>query len=138
MSLLIVPNVNSKPKEFSLSDIKVVVDSEESNWFKRGHVWKVLGLSQIEKLLVGLDNCEIRVRKDFDPTYTTSGPKDQQNKTDKFLSVFGVLYVVVKSWKGKGKALKEHILKDIAPRLFDAKIEEIQGKYQQAITDRDN
>ena len=97
MSLLIVPNVNSKPKEFSLSDIKVVVDSEESNWFKRGHVWKVLGLSQIEKLLVGLDNYEIRVRKDFDPTYTASGPKDQQNKTDKFLSVFGVLYVVVKS-----------------------------------------
>ena len=82
------------------------------------------------------------MRKDFDPTYTTaagwSGPKDQQNKTDKFLSVFGVMYVTVKSQKDKGKALKELILKDIEPRGCDAKIEEIQGKHQQAITDRDN
>ena len=66
--------------------LRWVVDSEEQNWFKRAHVETFLGLSQIEKLLVGLDKCEIRVRKDFDPTYTTatgwSGPKDQQNKTD--------------------------------------------------------
>ena len=80
MSLLNVPNVNSKPKEFSLNDIKVAVDSEESNWFKRAHMWKFSGLSQIEKLLVGLDNCEIHARKFFDLTYTTStgwsGPND--------------------------------------------------------------
>ena len=48
------------------------------------------------------------------------------------------MYVIVKSQKDKGKALKEHILKDIVPREFDAKIEGIQGKYRQAITDRDN
>ena len=50
---------------------------------------------------------------------------------DKFLSLFGVMYVIVKSKKDKGKALKEHTRKD-------AKIEEIQGKHQRAITDRDN
>ena len=122
--------------------LRWVVDSEEQNWFKRAHMEKFLGLSQIEKLLVGLDKCEIRVRKDFDPTYTTatgwSGPKDQQNKADKFLSVFGVMYVIVKSQKDKGKALKEHILKDIVPRGFDTKIEEVQGKHQEAITGCDN
>ena len=57
---------------------------------------------------------------------------------DKFISVFGVMYVIVKSQKDKGKALKEHILEDIVPRGFDAKIEAIHGKHQQAITDCDN
>ena len=48
------------------------------------------------------------------------------------------MYVIIKSTKPKGKALKKHILKDIVPRGVDARIEEIQGKHQQAITDRDN
>ena len=34
--------------------------------------------------------------------------------------------------------LKEHILEDVVPRGFDANIEEIHGKHQQAITDCDN
>ena len=102
---------------------------------------KFLGLPQIEKSLVGLYKCEIRARNDFDPSHSTATgwpePKDQQNKTDKFLSVFGVLYVIVNSWKDKGKVLKEHILKDIIPRGFDAKIEETQKKYRQAIEEKD-
>ena len=49
-----------------------------------------------------------------------SGPKDQQNKTDNFLSLTGTLYVIVNSRKDKRKALKEHILKDLVPRGFDA------------------
>ena len=53
-----VSNANSKPKEFSLKDIKVLVDREQQDWFKRAHVGKSLGLSQIEKSLVGLDKCE--------------------------------------------------------------------------------
>ena len=48
------------------------------------------------------------------------------------------MYVIIKSQKDKGKALKKHILKDIVPRGLDARKEEIQGKHQQAITDRDN
>ena len=47
------------------------------------------------------------------------------------------MYVIVNSRKDKGKAPKEHILKDIVPRGFDAKIEEIAGKHQQAIKEKD-
>ena len=136
-----VSNASSMPEEFNLKDIEKLVDSEEQNWFKRAHVGKFLGLSQIEKLIVGLDKCEIHVRKDFEPTCTTttglSGPKNHQNKTDKFLSTFRVMYVIVKSQKDKGKALKKHILKDIVPRGFDARIEEIQEKHRQAIEEKD-
>ena len=34
-------------------------------------------------------------------------------------------------------ALKKHILKDIVPRGFDVKIEEIQEKHRQAIEEKD-
>ena len=140
-SLLNVPNVSNKSEEFSLKDIEVLVDSEEQNWFKWVLVEKFLGLFQTEKSLVGLDKCEIRARNDFDPTHTTatgwSRPKDHQNKTDKFLSVFGVKYVIIKSQKDKVKALKKHILKDILPRGFDARIEEIQEKHRPAIEEKD-
>ena len=47
------------------------------------------------------------------------------------------MYVIVNSKKYKGKALKEHILKDIVPRGFDAKIEGIQEKHQQAFEEED-
>ena len=86
-----------------------------------------------------LDDCEMPTRSVIKATINNSypwpGPKDYQNKADKFLSVFGV---IIKSQKDKGKALKKHILKDIVPRGLDARIEEIQGKHQQVITDRDN
>ena len=52
---------------------------------------------------------------------------------DIFISFTGTLYVIIKSRKDKGKALKEHILKDIVPHGFDARIEEIQGQHRQAI-----
>ena len=140
-SSLNVSNSSAKPEEFNLSDTEVVVDSEGENWFKRSHVGNFLGLPQIEKLLVGLDKSEIPVRKDFDPSHTTDTgwprPKDHQNETDKFLSVFGVRYVIVNSQKDKGKALKKYILKDIVPRRFDARIEEIQEKHRQAIEEKD-
>ena len=88
-----------------------------------------------------LEECEILTRQELIPTRRGtpgwSGPKDQQNKTDKFLSVFGAMYVLVNSKKGKGKVLKEHILKDIAPLGFDTRIEEIQVQHQQAIKEKD-
>ena len=55
---------------------------------------------------------------------------------DIFISLTGTLYVIVNSRKDKGKALKEHILKDIVPRGFDARIEKIQEKYRQAIREK--
>ena len=39
--------------------------------------------------------------------------------------------------KKKGKALKDHTLKDIVSRGFDARIEEIQEKHQQATEEKD-
>ena len=56
-------------------------------------------------------------------------PDEDAQDHDIFISLNGVLYVVVNSWKDKGKALKKHIMKDIVPRGFDARIEQIQEKY---------
>ena len=47
------------------------------------------------------------------------------------------MYVIVNSKKGKGKALKDHILKEIVPHGLDARIEEIQEKHRQAIEKKD-
>ena len=43
----------------------------------------------------------------------------------------------MKSQRGKGKALKKHILEDIIPRGLDARIEEIQEKHRRAIEEKD-
>ena len=37
-------NDSSRPEEFSLNNIEVLVDNKEQNWFKRAHVGKNLGL----------------------------------------------------------------------------------------------
>ena len=117
-------------------------ESLKSSAFKRAHVGKFLGLSHIDTSLEGLDKIKMLTRQELIPIPRSMGgwfgPKDHQNKTDKFLSVFGVMYIIIKSKKPKGKALKKHILKDIVPRGPDARIEEIQGKHQQAIADHDN
>ena len=47
------------------------------------------------------------------------------------------MYVIVNSKKEKGKALKEHILKDIVPHGFDAKIERIQEKHRRVVEEKD-
>ena len=47
------------------------------------------------------------------------------------------MYVIVNSKEDKGKALKDHILKDIVPRGLGARIEEIQEKHQRAIKEKD-
>ena len=124
-SLLNVSNdASRKPQEFSLKDIEVFVDSEEQNWFKQNHVGKLLGIEDIWTSLNSLEKCEILTRQELVPprrgTLVWSGPKDQQNKTDKFPSFFGVIYVIVNSQKDNGKVLRKHILKDVVPRGFDA------------------
>ena len=140
-SVLNVSNDNSKPEGFSLKDIEVFVDKKEQSWFKRAHVGKFLGIENIQTSLNDFEKCEILTTQELVPTrYSTSlwtGPKGHQNKTDKFLSAFGVMYVIVNSKKGKGKALKDHILKEIVPHGLDARTEEIQEKHRQAIEERD-
>ena len=65
------------------------------------------------------------------------GPlREDAQDHDIFISLTDTLYVIVNSRKDKGKALKEHILKDIVPRGFDARIEKIQEKYRQAIREK--
>ena len=139
--VLNVSNNNSKHDEFSIKDIEVSVDTEKQNWFKRTHVGKFLGIENIRTSLNDLDNCEMLTRQELVPTRRGtpgwSGPKDQQNKVDKFLSFFGLMYVTVNSKKDKGKTLKEHILKGIVPHGLDAKIEGLQEKHRQAIKGKD-
>ena len=83
----------------------------------------------IQTSLNDLEKCEMLTSQELIPTRRSAllfpRPNDHQNKTNKFLSVFEVMHAIVNSWKDKGKALKEHILKDIIPREFDARIEEI-------------
>ena len=113
-----------------LNNIEVLFDSDGESCFKHAHVRKFLVLAKILMSVEELDTLEMPKRDDIKAMvsnpYPWPGPKDQQNKTDKFLSVYGVIYVMVNSRKYKGKVLKEHILKDILPRGFDARIEEIQ------------
>ena len=65
------------------------------------------------------------------------GPKDQQNKTDKFLSVLGVIYTIVISKKGKGKVLKNSFWKTSDHADLIKRIKEMQEKYRQAIEEKD-
>lgn len=50
---------------------------------------------------------------------------------ENFLLHTGILYVHLNSGKEKGEALKEHILKYIAPHWFDERIPEIQEENHQ-------
>ena len=66
-----------------------------------------------------------------------NSPREDTQDHDIFISLTGALYVTVNSRKDRAKALKKHILKDLAPRGFDARIEGIQEKHQQAIEEKD-
>ena len=81
--------------------IEVLVDCDNQPWFKRAHVGQLLKLENIIMFLKDLDKCEQPTRSNFiltiSNTYTWSGPKKQQNKTDVFLSVYDVFHVIIKS-----------------------------------------
>ena len=80
MSLQLVNNLSN--------EIETIVDVDRNSWFKRVHFEKFWGIEDFRTSLNGLDKCEMRIRKDFNPTYqypiSWPGPKDQQNKTDIF------------------------------------------------------
>ena len=50
-SLLNISNGSSKPEEFNLNDIEMLVDSEGQNWFKRTHIGKFLGIKHTDMLM---------------------------------------------------------------------------------------
>ena len=139
-SLLNVSNASNESEEFSLNDIEVVVDGKEQNWFKRAHLGKFLGIRNIRRSMTKLPNEEQKTRvflQSEGGVHIMNTPREDAQYHDIFTSLTGTLYVVVNSGKDKGKALKKHILKDIAPRGFDARIEEFQEKHQQAIEEKD-
>ena len=76
-------------------------ESLKSSAFKRANVGKFLGLRNIYTSLEDLDRIKMLTRQEFIPIPCNIGgwfgPKDHQNKTVKFLSVFGVMYVIIKS-----------------------------------------
>ena len=139
-SLLNVSNVSNESEEFSLKDIEAIVDSKEQNWFKRAHVGKFLGIVNIRRSTAKLADEDQKTWAFLQAeggVHIMNTPREDAQDHDIFISLTGALYVVVNSRKDKGKALKKHILKDIAPRGFDVRIEEIQGKHQQAIEEKD-
>ena len=140
-SLLNVSNDSSKPEEFNLNDIEVLVDSEEQNWFKMAHVVKFLGIVHIHRSTTRLADEDQKTRASFQAEggcHNVTSPREDAQDHDIFISLTGTLYVIVNSRKDKDKALKKHILKDIVPRGFDGRIKEIQEEHQQGITGHDN
>ena len=117
------------------SKIEILYDDQNQPWFKRAHVGSYLEITHINTSVKNLDKSEMCTRDNFEPTSRStagwSGPKDQQNKTDIFLSVYGVMHVIVGSRKSKGKELKHHILTDVIPRGFNQIISEQQQRIEQ-------
>ena len=133
--LNISDDASRKPEEFSLTDIEVLVDNKEQNWFKRAHIGRYLGIARIITSTSKLSEEDIRSWvllqaggriRSMDPS--REGAQDH----DIFISLTSVFHVIVNSQKDKCKALKKYILKDIAPHGFDARMEEIQVKHQKA------
>ena len=61
--LLNVSNdAGSKPEEFSINDIEVLVDEKEQNWFKRKHVRKFLGLVYMHRSAAKLADKDQKTR----------------------------------------------------------------------------
>ena len=138
-SVLNVSNGSSKSEEFSLNDIEVLVDSGDQNWSKRAHVGKFLRLVHIHKSTAKLEDKDQKTRaflKNEGVCHDATHPREDPQNHDIFISLSGAH--VGNSKKDKDKMLKKHILKDIVPRGLDARIEEIQGKHQQAIEENDN
>ena len=94
---------------FENFNIEVLFDEHSRPWFKRAHVGKFLGLKHIDTSISDLDESESCTRNDLRTTYDLTRndlgsvlcaacvwfrPKDQHNKTDVFLSIYGVIYVI--------------------------------------------
>ena len=120
------------PEEYILKDIEVLVDGKEQNWFKRAHIGQYLGIARIIASTAKLSEEHIKSRAFLQAkggTYSMDPLREDAQDHDIFISLTGAVYVTVNSQKVKAKALKKHILKDIVPRGFDARIEEIQEKH---------
>ena len=141
-SLLTVSNdASSKPEEFSLNDIEVIFDNKEQDWSKRAHVEKFLRIVNIRRSTGKLADKDHKTRAFLHTgggVHIMNPPTEDAQDHYIFISLTGAIYVTVNSRKDKAKALTKHILKDIVPRGLDARIEEIQGKHEQTMKEKDN
>ena len=118
----------------------MLADNKEQNWFKRAHIGQYLRIARIIISTNKLSEEDKRSRAFLQAKggiRSMNPPGADAQDHDIFISLTVALYVIVKSRKDKGKALKKHILKDIVPRGFDARIKEIQEKHQQATEGKD-
>ena len=129
---------SSKFKELNTDDIEVVVDGKD-------HVWKLIRISHIDisTSKLGQDGKQTHASIKAGTTSILWGLglelkiKDQ-SKTGNFLPFTGILYSIVNSRKDKCKLLKKHVLKDLVPSRFNAKLADIKEEHWQAITDHKN
>ena len=80
---------------------------------------KFLGLDNIHRSTAKLTDEDQKTRAFLQAEggcHIMTPPREDAQDHDIFISLTGALYVIVNSRKDKGKALKKHILKDIAPR----------------------
>ena len=119
--------------------IETLFDDQNQPWLKRAYVGKFLEITDIKASTKSEElREEMRERLTIPTGWITppwSGPKDQQNKTDIFLSVYGAFYVIVRSKKPKRKELREWVMRDIIPRGLNDKIKELKDKHDEAIED---
>ena len=82
---------SSKPGEFSLKDIRFLVNNKAQNWFRRAHMGKFLGIEDIWTSLNDLEKCKMLIRQELIPSRRGPpgwfGSKDEQNKTGSCISL---------------------------------------------------
>ena len=108
-SLLNVSSDSSKPEEFSLKDIEVLVDSKEQNWFKRAHVGKLVHIPRSTAKLTDDDQKTRTFLQAAGGIRSMNPPMEDTQDHDIFLSEASVLYVLKKCRKltNKLNALQE-------------------------------
>ena len=121
----------------TIEDIELLIDCDNKPWFKRAHVGAFLRLEDIRTSIRNLEGDEFCTREQLRAKHNTPDNFKRQDH-DVFLSVYGVMHVIINSRKERGKELKEFIFKEIIPRGLNEKIKQLQEDHQLAITDRDN
>ena len=124
--------------QLSLSNtvpIEVLYDEKNQPRFMGTQMGYYLEIKYIHTSLENLGKCKMRTRNEFEPTCHTMTcrlePKDHQNKTDIFLSVYGVMHVIVESQKLKEKELREWVLSEVFPRGFNKMIKDKQQAIEE-------
>ena len=101
-SLLNISSASSRPEEFSLKDIEMLVDSKEQNWFKRAHVGKFLGLVHIHRSTARLADENQKTRAFLQAEggiRSKDSPREDVQDHDIFLSEASVSCVLNKCTK---------------------------------------